>query len=751
MGLTAVGRKRVRQMKAFRIVVVCFVMLLAVQHVYGQVSTVTGPVMKLLAEALRAETGGRTEIAEEKYQEILKKDPDHYQALVSLSQIKLKRAGDSLDARTVAQCEHYLLRAALNQPHRPEAYLVLAQLRYRLGEITEGDTFAKWARDREPNSREAYALLGQRYENTGNYVAATKEYQAALGHLKYDPYFLTRRYWAASNITTSQWVAEFYPHWQIVDTFDQYGPWLASLLEFNPDLVRRVIYAYLRERLVAAFRLQAGKVQEAPTQYKLPDFDFGYCREFQQASNEFKDLYEVFIKASVDNPQDYQRLRKELETIKNEALKAVEQYQDPKEKAKALYMWLKTRLLKNYDLNKGILAEQVLDKQKYLCLSGAILYTLVANEAKLPVYGMITPGHAFAMLDLGPRDIQIELTAEPMFNLTREEGFDIDWWKQFSVLNRVNAYGGLRQGQTSSRNIGKISPAELTAYQFVNVFADKMRNIKEELKEEQSLVENLRLKLTEQIKERNRSLDNIRKMTDRDASQVQELMLATMDRYDNTIQELEDRIFDVSQRMLTQLTNFEYTQGKELIEKALSISPFTEEFAAIAEGAYVDKAALEIRPVEHAMKKREYERRKLELERQLAALSMRTPEEDDSKKKPTKTKAKGSQEVRDSYREQSESKEQAERKLEKLRIEEKEIWQKERKAWLKAVEVLEEGLKALPCSTKLRRTLENFCSVVVALATRQDDLETRTRIVEIGLKRFPEARFVKEFYEAASE
>lgn len=744
-------------MKAFRIVVVAFVMLLAVQHVYAGVSAITGPVMKLLEQARRAEATGRLEVAEGKYEQILKKDPDHYQALVSLAQIHMKKAGDTLDSRVIAECEHHLLRAAVNQPHRPEAYLVLAQLKYRTGEITQGDLYAKWAKDREPASREAYALLGQRYENSGNYVAATKEYQSALDNLPYDPYFLSRRYWAASSITTSQWVSDFIPYWQIVHVFDRFGPFLAPILNYDPDLVRWVIYELLRMSLVADFRQKAGKVTEFPTQYSLPEFTFGYCRLQDRPPNNFGDLYEAFIKASVDDPKDYERLRQKLDAMKREALKTAEKHKDPKEKAKALYMWLKTKWLKNYDLEKGILAEQVLDDQKYLCLSGSILYALLARDADLPVYGMITPGHAYALLDFPDRDIPIEVTAEPMFNLTREEGFDIDWWNQFAALNRVNAYGGLRAG-SSSRNIGKISPEELTAYQFINVFAHKEQKILDEFKDEKELIESLKLELRDKIVELGKRLREIDRMTDKDAGQVAELRTATIERYENVLIEIQDRIFEAGLRIMKQVTDFEYTEGRKLLQNALSLSPFTEEFSRIAEDVYIHKVIADVLPLMEAIKKRDRRRKKLELERRAAARSMGEPDEDEKggKKKPgkgaAKAKPKSAEEkgAKDTYRAQSEQIAQADRKLDRIKIQEKEEWANDKKIWLKAIKVLEGGLDSFPCSSRLKRMLQNLCTQVAALAMFNDDHETRAEVVEIGMKRFPDARFVKDYYEAAA-
>ena len=737
-------------MKAFRIVVLTFFVLLAVQQVYAGVSAITSPVMKLLDQARRAESSGRTEIAEEKYEQILAKDPDHYQALVSLAQIALKKAGDRLDARVIAKCEYYLLRAAVNQPHRPEAYLVLAQLKYQMGEINEGDLYAKWAKDREPASREAYALLGQRYENSGNYVAATKEYQSALDNLPYDPYFLSRRYWAASNITTSQWVSEFVPYWQVVHVFDQFAPFLAPLLNYNPDAVRWVIYELLRISLVADFRQEAGRGAELPEQYSLPEFNFGYCRLRERRPNDYADLYEAFLKASVKDGKEYQRLREKLKTMKKEALKAVEKYDDPKEKAKALYMWLKTKWLKNYSIEEGILAEQVLDDQKYLCLSGAILYALIARDANLPAYGMITPGHAYALLDFKDREIPVELTAEPMFNLTREEGFDINWWNQFAALNRVNAYGGLKGG-TSSRNIGKITPEELTAYQFLNVFHRKRKKILDQFKDEMELIDTLKLERRDKIVELGRRIQEIDRMTDKDAGQVAELRTATIERYENAIVEVQDRIAEVELRIMKQMTDFEYDQGKELVQNALSLSPFTEEFSSIAEEIYIRKALANVLPLVESIKKRDRKRKKLELERRAASRSMTQPGDTakDAEKKATKKDVK--KESTDSYQAQTERIASAERKLDRIKIQEKEDWANDKKIWMQAIKLMEEGLDSFPCSQRLKRTLENFCNRVVMLARLNDDHETRAEVVEIGTKRFPEARFVKEFYEAAAE
>ncbi len=747
-----------RDMKAFRMVVVAFLMLLAAQQVYADVSAVTDPVERLLEQAWRAESSGRLEVAEDKLLQVLKTDKDHYQALVGLAQIQMKKAGDSVGIRVLKDCEHHLLRAAINQPHRPEAYLVLAQLKYRAGEITEGDTYVRWARDREPAGREAYALLGQRYERSSNYAAATKEYETALSYIPFDPYFLSRRYWAASSITTSQWVSEFIPYWQIVDVFDRFSPLLAPKVNYHPDAVRRIIYELFKTNLVADFRSKAGKVSDVSDQYSLPDFTFGYCRLQDRPSNDFADLYEGFIKASVESVGDYERLRGKVNDLRNEALKAVENHRSPKQRGKALYTWLKTRVLKNYDKEKGTTAEEVLDHQRYLGLSASILYTLFGRDADLTVDGEITLGHAYAILGLPERDVRVEMIADPIFGVQKEEGFDIDPWVQFELLSHPSANGGL-QGGTSSRNMGKVTPTELTAYQFLNVFAHNEHKIRSQLVEESKEIVSLKEELRDRIVELGERLQELDRMTDKDAGEIAELRAATIERYENSFTEIQDRIFRVEHRIRKQITDFQYEEGRKLIQNARSLSPHTEEFARVAENIYIHKAISDALPLMEATRKRENRRMKLELERRAAIRSMSQPEKEgkgskkkaSGKTKTAKSSAEDEEALKDTDRARTEQVAQVDRRLERIRIEERDGWDTDKVVWMGALNVLDKGVDALPCGLRVKRILENMCTHVVTLASANGDPITREAVVAIGRKRLPDARFVKESFETAPD
>jgi hypothetical protein len=135
----------------------------------------------LLLEALKAEkAAGDSVKVVEKFEAVIKADPENYYALIKLGMLKSgdgKKAGGTRAQEMDAT--EYFLRATLARPSSPEAYLYLAQLNYRMGYITEGDRYLKMSQSL--NKHIVYddvCLTGWRYEDTGNYYAAVLTYAA---------------------------------------------------------------------------------------------------------------------------------------------------------------------------------------------------------------------------------------------------------------------------------------------------------------------------------------------------------------------------------------------------------------------------------------------------------------------------------------------------------------------------------------------------------------------------------------------
>jgi hypothetical protein len=398
-----------------------------------------------------------------------------------------------------------------------------------------------------------------------------------------------------------------------------------------------------------------------------------------------------------------------------------------------LYRWLKKNVLKNYDLEKGILADQVLNDSKYLCLSGSILYTLIAEELGLPAKGMITPGHAFVSLDEGKRKIQIEMTAEPKFGMTREDGFDVDWWDQFKVLNRVDAYGGLR-GTTSSRNIGSISPKELTAYQFINTLADGLIKIKEEYKDQLEYAKTLQKLLIAENRAREDKLAAVRGRYQRDLSKLLAEEKRVRQNSDRKRKKLSHEMKKIIGKVNEKRAEYSFNTGLDLVKKAQALAPGNEEFVDIQEGIYSNRAIVDAQPALSAEEDRK--ERSDDLRRELV-----------DKIREMKVEARRSGGESSFAKEVKEAVETVKEDLAKIEEEAKKAWDKEKGAWLAALERLGAGLDSLPCSKPLKRRFESLCQHVAQLAEKREDPETMNKVISMAMFRVPESRFVRRYRE----
>jgi len=719
-------------MKPSTLLVAIFVTLLFVSHGFGKTRVEHVDTGKLLWEGMQAQENGRVGVAKDKFRRVLKWEPLNYQALVRLTQIEMDDLPVSSWNRMRLQWENALLLAAISQAHRPEAYLLLAQLCYKLDEIRRADYYVKEAQVRDPSSPEAYSLVGQRYENSGNYIAALMEYSRALSYHPSDPYFLNRRYIAASQLKSTDWITQFAPYNQLEELVDAMGPELAPRLNYNMAEVKNLIYRIERDGLLRDYRTLADAVVSFSPDYELPPFKFRLCSAAKMPESRYSDLYEAFIKASVKDPAKYRRLRAKLDKIRKEALKEVAKLKDSsdKERAKALYNWLKSNVLKNYHIEEGVAAEQVLDDNKYLCHTGAVLYTLIAGEAGLPVYGVITPGHTFAILDDGRRDVQIELTAEPMFGTSRDDGFDVDWWTQFKQLNRVNADGGLRAAD-SYRNIGKVEPKELTAYQFANIFLTRRKESLKELKDLQESLEFVNADRNRLYVERAAELASIKNTSVRDADEYNSMKEAVQAKYSRLINDVEDRMVKARHALDSVAAKFELSRGRTLIREARSLAPLNEELIGQGEAIYLNKAAADRMLVERELQKRAQEQLRIYVKKRLSTMNLGRVT-----KKKGKTLLQKISEL-----------EEAEKEKHDVDGEARSEWNKEKEAWLSSVATLDEGLNEFPCSRQLLRRLESVCSLVAHLAKENGDYETLNKLLDIGMKRFPDSRFVARYSE----
>jgi len=241
----------------------------------------------------------------------------------------------------------------------------------------------------------------------------------------------------------------------------------ASEMLINIALHKQVM-AGLRHRVGAksAIEVISGERFTLPTDF----FTFGICpNEKIRTLDTGLDLYEVFLEASVPDPSQRKELVRELKRKKDEALEAISKIKDEKEKGRELFRWLRENLIKNYDAVDGVTAEGVIKNQKYLCLTGAIIYTLFGRDAGLKVDGVIVPGHAYAVLhDSKGRKINVETTCPVRATAMQQAGFDHPGKQSASEEGDLRATPDI---------CGEISPVELVAYQFINVGLNKLDNL----------------------------------------------------------------------------------------------------------------------------------------------------------------------------------------------------------------------------------------------------------------------------------
>ncbi|MFH1114745.1 MAG: hypothetical protein V1792_12585 [Pseudomonadota bacterium] len=456
---------------------------------------------RLLLEAFQAISPYQREI---RLKEVLEIQSDNYFALIKLGELEVDR-GDDHQLKAV----DYFLRAALAQPQRPEAYLALAQTYFRMGYIPEGTDYMMKALtgQRTRLTYEAVCLEGQHLLDTANYFAAIVTYaDAALSRdspWSMDPYLLRKLYeatsmssapsfwvWkdtglAAEGVGNVYWVPYLYARLEArlmpfreEMAFRAVIQWLRDMAEklretrpkLTPRAAEKLINVHLYRMVMSRIRDMADAMPETD-HYALPKrfYDFGVCaKEEIRLPDENVDLYDVFISASVEDPKERQALREKLDGIKEKAVAAVSHIKDPRKRGSALFTWLRENLIKDYHAVDGIPAEGVINKNKYLCLSGAILYTLMGRDAGLETFGYIEPRHAYSvMYDDDGNKINVQTTYPVKETATMSPGFDAP------DGSPAPAFDLKAQAQFE----GEISPMELVSYQFVNVGYNKLDDL----------------------------------------------------------------------------------------------------------------------------------------------------------------------------------------------------------------------------------------------------------------------------------
>ena len=93
-----------------------------------------------------------------------------------------------------------------------------------------------------------------------------------------------------------------------------------------------------------------------------------------------------------------------------EALRARSEYiQDPALRAESILPFLHRTLFKKYEENSTTV-DGVIDTGYFNCVSSAVVYLLAARVFVLPMKGVQTPDHAFCVITVNGRDIDVETT-----------------------------------------------------------------------------------------------------------------------------------------------------------------------------------------------------------------------------------------------------------------------------------------------------------------------------------------------------
>lgn len=456
----------------------------------------------LLLEAIKSRSPFQREA---KLQEVLKISPENYYALIQLGELELGREG-----KASLKANEFFLRAALAQPQRPEAYLCLANTCYSTGYIAEGTRYMMMA-IRGPYSKQSYesiSLQAQNFLDTCNYDAAIVAYaDAALvedsPHYR-DPQLLRKLYqaaalarppviwvWKKSGLyagyeSPEAWVPYVLAKFMGVKNTKEYSQFLNAIKEAAKKAsVKHQITPVIAEKLynIQMYRIVVKLLRDLVPESRGVEsiieerfalgkqfYNFGICEseKFRVLASNL-DLYDVFVEASVPDPAKRKELLEQLAKKKEEALQAVAGIKDPKEKGKALFKWLRENLIKTYDAVDGVTAEGVITDNKYLCLSGAILYTLIGRDAGLNVNGFVEPGHAYAVMHDRPGDrINVQTTFPVRESAETPAGF-----------NAPDTHGRETSGDLRSRPdiVGEVSPLDLVSYQFTNVGINKLDNL----------------------------------------------------------------------------------------------------------------------------------------------------------------------------------------------------------------------------------------------------------------------------------
>ncbi len=352
----------------------------------------------------------------------------------------------------------------------------------------------------------------------------------------------------------------------------------------------------------------------------------------------------------------------------------------------------------------GISAKDVVENHKYLCLSGSILYTLLARDAKLNVDGFLMPGHAYAVMEK-ERPIRIETTSQG------PEGFD---WKPDASKKSHEQDRALFQ--TPFQTYGPISnPMKFVACQFSNIA----------IMDTNKLVLNKYERLFRQILKSKLHLDSMAQTEAIDwGRRYGKLVIPTENGLSGIpvgspmFQKLVDGMAEKDARFREDMIR-QVDKNVELVKTARGLSPFDYSFRNLIDMWMLEAARYEYLPAQAAMFERERQRRIARLQKE--KLEETVPAE------PATGKADAAQDTKKTEEKALQDKPAKDKasldtELTKIDEEAKRNWATEKQYWLKGLKRLSAAVRRYPCSDRLRGRLEQVYAQASGQAEQRQDL-----------------------------
>jgi tetratricopeptide (TPR) repeat protein len=397
-----------------------------------------------------------------------------YDCLLKLSEIQTAKGS----RQNIDDAVDYLFQAILIDNERGEAYTQLGNVYWNAGRFPEAQHYFRKAMNCGKNQRsfDTVCLQAQAYMDQGNHFAAimllSKAAFSKNSVHKGNPYLINKLY-EATSIDPDK-----YNYWAL--------PLFCSIFNVPMDVLQEKIrnvmlppgyhrleygLSYrLSGRIVSLLRTAPKVVSEYETtvdgknRYKVsPTVLAGLGQgptpiDFDQEIDKF----ELALMASIDDKDQLKEVMNKVNAMREEARKICAQYSNDKDKAEALFNWLKKNMLVTYEIVEGIPAENAVLKQKYLCLTGSLYYTLFAREMDLDACGMLVPGHAYCVVHDGNKDIEVQTT--------QPNGFGANWGK--AIADKQDAVEAGRKGGGmlfTAKLVGEASPLDLIEAQYSNV------------------------------------------------------------------------------------------------------------------------------------------------------------------------------------------------------------------------------------------------------------------------------------------